>query len=289
MNANVCATTLSVLVTVALFACRRDSTRSDEPAPSQSAGIAGRPNQKPTAHGASSSHLDTADSKRAELLALVRTWNEAINTHDVEKLSKLYADEITLYGSHMTREKALSAKRAAFANHGRDELAGIAASGSERATFRKRTVSKNGVASEVAGYIEALRGKDGALRISVEGDTKTDSNLAGARETRCGMAIDEAVGSTREYKAAQQSINQGIEELDASDEITVGGLRQPPGEGTTTWTVAVCEVHPDRMPCPYAFEVDPKTSVVTYSGDGAERAIPISPKLAENIRKQCGN
>ncbi len=62
----------------------------------------------------------------------------------------------------------------------------------------------------------------------------------------------------------------------------------PPESPAGAWHVAVCENHPDRMPCYHHFTVDPTTAKVGYSAMGLdEQPIATDPALAAKVRAAC--
>jgi hypothetical protein len=271
------------------------------------AGLGGCPSKDPSpapAPVASPSAVPVADVPRAgskpasdaggsnasagAALALARAWNAAINAHDDKALGALYDDEVELYGSKVTRERAMAMKRAAFPKHVRDDLDNVEATGDERVSFHKKSTSKGGGVVDVQGYLELVRRSVG-LRIRTEGDLTTDTNLARAKEMSCEEAVSAAAMSTKEAKAAQASIQKGADEMADVEEVHVGGMTVPPSVTKGPWIISICENHPDRMPCYYHFEVDPKTGVVTYDGMAEEpHPLAIDPKLVAAIKSACG-
>jgi ketosteroid isomerase-like protein len=235
----------------------------------------------PTSHEAPP---DEADAQ--SIHALVGLWNEAINAHDARTLAALYADPVELYGTSMPRARALAAKRASFAKHAKDELSDIHVSTRGHAQFRKKSTSRDGRVVEVTGYLEA-RETSGRWLIESEGDTTTDANLARAMELRCEAAVDSIVYATAEAKMAIKRINDGLKNARADDPVNLSGMIVPPNPGNAAWSVGICENHEDRMPCPYSFEVDPHTAVVTAFDVDGPKALKTDPALAAKVREAC--
>jgi hypothetical protein len=159
-----------------------------------------------------------------------------------------------------------------------------------RATFTKKTTSKDGKTIEVLGYLEA-RQVQGAWKIVVEGDTTTDRNLERARERRCTSAVLAIVHATDEAKRAMASIEQGAKKQPASDPVNVAGRVMPPQAGSSEWYVGICEDHADRMLCLNHFEVSKDTGVVRYMGiEGSDpdwHAIKTDPRLMADVVSSC--
>jgi hypothetical protein len=212
---------------------------------------------------------------------LLLAWNAAINAHDADKLGALYADEVDLYGTPVSRAKAVALKKEAFAGHVRDEISRVTVDGPGRVTFRKRSLLKSGKRVDVSAYLEASDG-----RITIEGDTTTDANLARAKDRACSDAVQNLVDQTAEAKHATQQIEKAAETSPVP--VGVGGFATPPESPGDTWHVSICENYADRMPCYHYFEVDPATAVVVYSYGGLDpRPIKTDPALAAKVRAVC--
>ena len=138
---------------------------------------------------------------------VVRAWNDATNAHDATKLSALYADDLELYGTKVTRAKAVAIKNAAFAAHDRDTLYDLSVT-KNHATFHKGSHMKDGQTIWVDGYIDV----DASMRIVSEGDTTTDENLERKREADCLVALDAMLASTPEGKKAAANPRRSVEE-----------------------------------------------------------------------------
>lgn len=141
------------------------------------------------------------------IVSVVRAWNDATNAHDAKKLATLYADEVELYGTKMSRAKATAVKDAAFATHDHDTISDLYVT-ERRATFRKASRSKSGKTIWVDGYIEV----DASSKIESEGDTTTDENLARKRQRGCVTAIEALLASTPEGANAAKSPKRSIDD-----------------------------------------------------------------------------
>jgi ketosteroid isomerase-like protein len=282
------AIAIAIALGVLLPGCRKETATGTAEASSSSTSSAtgtATPRAGPGASAASS-----AFPQAHALRALVLSWNAAINAHDAERVGALYADDVELYGTKMSRDRAIAAKKGAFVRHARDEIADLAVDEGGRATFTKKTTSKDGKTIEVLGYLEA-RQVQGAWKIVVEGDTTTDRNLERARERRCTSAVLAIVHATDEAKRAMASIEQGAKKQPASDPVNVAGRVMPPQAGSSEWYVGICEDHADRMLCLNHFEVSKDTGVVRYMGiEGSDpdwHAIKTDPRLMADVVSSC--
>ena len=249
---------------VLLLACNKPS---GAPAPAASSAPA------PRASAPAPAPDGGTHERAAKIEATVRAWNAAINAHDAEKLGALYADEIELYGRRVSRAHAIAAKRAAFPAHAHDDVTGVSVSESGRATFHKKSALKNGKVIDVLGYLDV----DAAGKITSEGDTTTDTNLARKGQVSCEDAVVALVNATAEAKKASAAIPN------------LAGMVMPPDKPGDGWDVGICENHPDRMPCFHHFTVDPATAKVTYTGlDSVDDiTLPTDPSLAAKVRDAC--
>jgi len=97
------------------------------------------------------------------------------------------------------------------------------------------------------------------------------------------------VYATAEAKQVTHDIEEGAKRAPVDDPVSVGGMVYPPDlAGSPTWTVAICENHPERMPCFDYFEVDTNTGLVTYSrADSDGGALHTDPKGVARVREAC--
>jgi hypothetical protein len=218
----------------------------------------------------------------AQVEAIVRAWNVAINTHDADKLGAMYGDEIELYGQRVARAKAVALKKAAFADHVRDDVTDVAVMETGRATFHKKSKLAGGKVIEVLAYLDLQDGK-----IVSEGDTTTDQNLARAHEVRCEDAVLALVRSTAEAVKAMKDIEDAKNTLGP---VTAGVVVHSPAETGAGWWVRICESFPDetlsknRMPCFVNFGVNSATAVVT---DDEGKPLEAAPALAAKVKSSC--
>jgi hypothetical protein len=213
------------------------------------------PDSMPSAHASSAPPThppidDDAAKRTLRMESLVRDWNLAINAHDASLLAGLYDDFIELYGKRMRRSDALTAKKASFAKHARDDLSDIAVTQAGHAQFHKKSSARDGKVIDVTGYLDA-REVGGKWVIVAEGDTETDTNLARAKSSRCVGAVMDIVYATAEAQQIIRDIEEGAKHAPADDPVSVGGMVSPevdPADfiGQPKWTVAICENHKDR-------------------------------------------
>jgi hypothetical protein len=261
------------------FACQESSD----------AGHSFRPAATSAAPAATSAVPRTATSRDegtyargAQIEASVRAWNVAINAHDADALGAMYGDAIELYGQRVTRAKAVALKKAAFADHVRDDVTDIAVKETGRATFHKKSTLMGGKVIEVLAYLDVQDGK-----IVSEGDTTTDQNLARAHEVRCEDAVLALVHSTAEAVKAMKDIEDAKIRLGP---VTAGVVVHSPAETGAGWWVRICENFPDdtlsknRMPCFVNFDVDSAAAVVT---DDEGKPLKAAPALAAKVKSDC--
>lgn len=118
---------------------------------------------------------------------------------------------------------------------------------------------------------------------------QADGNLERVKASRCEDAVMALVYATAEAKQVTHDIEEGAKRAPVDDPVSVGGMVYPPDlAGSPTWTVAICENHPERMPCFDYFEVDTNTGVVTYSrADSDGGALRTDPKGVARVREAC--
>lgn len=128
-----------------------------------------------------------------EALRVVRGWNDALNTKDIDALNALYGSYVTFYGWSMKREVLLEKKRQALAASPtfrqvlRDVRFGTTESpGVYSATFLKASGPKGSVKSVAASL--TLSRETGALRIVAESDEASDD--AAFYTSRCVSDAD---------------------------------------------------------------------------------------------------
>ena len=237
------------LLCVFLLGCKKTPA-----APDAAAAIASATASTSAPAASVSIGLVIAPKPVGDRMTIVQAWNDATNAHDATKLSALYADDVELYGTVMTRAKAVAIKQAAFAKHDRDDLDYLTIS-NDRAGFVKKSKAKDGKVITVSGYLVI----DDSMKITAEGDMTTDANLVRKKSNQCVDAIAALVASTPEGKAAGADIPRASAWKDdrAADPwhvqyFTYGGTMP---DGTR---VVLC--------CPDEFEVDSNTYVVTQRG-----------------------
>jgi hypothetical protein len=277
-------------------ACSRASTSGEPPAGSAAAAPAAAapaaapaaPAAAPAAPAAAPVAADSrkVDPREAEIVAVVKRWNDALATRDASLLKTVYGAQVRLYTKAVDRDAAIKAKAAALAA-AKDYTQSISAievdlraADRPRASFQKKWTA-NGKEQTVVGSL-VLAKEAGSWVVVEESDAKTDERRAraAASQDSCEALVIGVVSSTP--KAA--SLLAGP--TDPAGGHSSNGLRIAGGPPESpTFGVAVHENHPDHLLTLAWFEVDPKTGKVTDSLDGEEQKA--DPALVQRMMAAC--
>ncbi len=271
----------------ALFALSGCSNKPSGPA----GAAAGAGGASPAAASASAGQADRAgaggaggaEGEGAPLLALVRTWDAALNARDAEALRPVYGASVRFYGRDLAREAALGVKRAALAKPYAQALGAVRLDRPDparwRARFDKRWTGPGGAAGEVEAVL-VFANEGGRWVVVEETDAKTEARRPPAGES-CEDAVIDVVAATAPARALLEG------PTDPAHGHRSNGLRlgSTPPE-SPTFAVAVHETHDSHLVTFAWFEVDPKTGAVRQSMPD-ERAVPAPPELAAKVRAAC--
>jgi hypothetical protein len=226
------------------------------------------------------------DRREAEILAVVKRWNDALANRDAALLKAVYGAQVRLYTSSVDRDAAVKMKAAALAA-AKDYTQSISAievdlraADRPRASFQKKWTAK-GKEQAVVGSL-VLAQEAGKWVVVEESDAKTDERRAraAASQDSCEALVVGVVASTPEAArllAGPTNPAGGH----SSNGLRIGG--GPPD--SPTFGVAVHENHADHLATLAWFDVDPKTGKVTDSIDGAEQKA--DPALVKRMVAAC--
>jgi hypothetical protein len=226
------------------------------------------------------------DPREAEIVAVVKRWNDALATRNTSLLKTVYGAQVRLCTKAIDRDAAIKAKAAALAA-AKDYTQSISAvevdlreSDRPRTSFQKKWTA-NGKEQTVVGSL-VLAKEAGTWVVVEESDAKTDERRAraAASQDSCEALVIGVVSSTP--KAA--SLLAGPTNPaggHSSNGLRIGG--GPPE--SPTFGVAVHENHADHLVTLAWFDVDPKTGKVTDSLDGEEQKA--GPALVQKMMAAC--
>lgn len=144
-----------------------------------------------------------APSRESEAKRIVRSWNDALDRHDVDALSVLYAPKVVFYGPELSRSAVIAAKRRALGASStfKQELVGEletapTASGAIAVTFTKRSGAA-GKLSDIRATI-VVAGEPPA--ITEERDAASDARGARDPDARCFEAVAAVVVALPDVK-----------------------------------------------------------------------------------------
>jgi ketosteroid isomerase-like protein len=212
-----------------------------------------------------------AETPEAPPDSVVHAWNEALSRHDLEALGALYAAQVLFYGTNLTRDACVQAKREAFRKTPdyrqklRDDRVTIEPIDAEHVRARFTKISSASGKDHAFEASLVLSHEDGQWRIAEESDQATDSRHA----QTCEDAVMSAAMSTPPARAFLDA-PVPAEAVDAGF-LSRGGMVYPRNEGETRYTVALHSSFTDRMANEVWLEVDPKTGTV-YQDTGRVRA-----------------
>jgi hypothetical protein len=226
------------------------------------------------------------DPREAEILTVVKRWNEALATRNTALLKTVYGAEVHLYTKPVDRDAAIKAKSTALAA-AKDYTQSISAIEMDlrtaerpRVSFQKKWTA-NGKAQSVTGSLVLVK-EAGAWVVVEESDAKTDELRARAAASvdSCEAFVVGVVMSTP--KAARLLAGP----TNPAGGHASNGLRLGSGPpDSPTFAVAVHENHAERLVTLAWFDVDPKTGQVTDSLLGGEQKA--DPALVKKMMAAC--
>jgi hypothetical protein len=265
-----------------VVACSRPTTRSAPEAgpPAGSAAVA------PAAAPPVAAAPPKVDPREAEILTVVKRWNDALATRNPLLLKTVYGAQVRLYTSTVDRDAAIQAKVAALAaakdytqSIGAVEI-DLRAADRPRASFQKKWTS-NGKAQTVVGSL-VLAKEAGDWVVVEESDAKTDERLARAAASMdsCEAFVIGVVSSTPKASRLLAGPTNPAGGHPSNGLRFGGGPPESP-----TFAVALHENHADRLVTLAWFDVDPKTGKVTDLLEGGEHKA--DPALVRKMVAAC--
>lgn len=272
-----------VCLAPAAVACSR-TTKSGAPEGEPPAGSAAP--AAPAAPAAAPAAPPKADPREAEIVTVVKRWNDALATRNAPLLKTVYGAQVRLYTKALDRDAAIKAKAAALAAT-KDYTQSISAievdlraADRPRASFQKKWTA-NGKEQTVVGSL-VLATEAGQWVVVEESDAKTDERRAraAASQDSCEALVLGVVSSTPMAARLLAGPTNPAGGHESNGMRIDGGPPESP-----TFGVAVHESHADHLVTLAWFDVDPKTGKVTDSIDGAGQKA--DPALVQKMMAAC--
>jgi hypothetical protein len=300
------------IAVVAVAACSR---RSPTPRPANET----NGTQPLASHASSGGPVSAASLPRdasadgSPELAAVRSlfvrWNQAMNAHDPEALSRIYGRKMCFYGKEMSREQVLEAKRRAFRGTPDylQEVVGEVAleplpADSVAATFEKRSGTHDRSGTVKARLLFIHPGTELGRRhdlvpwvLAGENDeTVRGKNLMGCEnaalwsgdneaeeDQRCEEVASKAV---REFPAVKALLESELEEIKGKPGLWLGGFGpEPHGDGG--FAVVIGIQSKDRVEGVASYNVDRKSGALSVA-IGAEDVV-LPEETLRAVRAAC--
>lgn len=216
---------------------------------------------------------NTAVNDTAIIKDLTIRWNDCLVKQDLQTLKSLYAEQVSLYGTSISKEQTILNKRDFFKKYSdfnqsiTGEITVTKVTDQQyKASFPKRS-TYNGRTSDVQGYL-IFDKLSGNWLITNESDEITDRNITkvGAKEkTELKTCKDIAMEIMR-TSPAYRKITRGLYEAvvrngGTSISILTEGSPNPEMDGamgySDTYDFSVHETYSDRMPVVARFSFNP--------------------------------
>lgn len=187
----------------------------------------------------------------------VRNWNEALDRHDLEKLERLYGDEVYFYGLKRSKAQVMQAKRAALAKQPRfrQEIIGPIdfqkpLDDTVNANFTKKSGTGDKLLVIAAKLVLNRRGNDWVI---VEESDEKSLREQDATPEGCEPKVTEVVHALPEVARA---LKEAADEVDKSDGgASLGGFGPQP-DGYGGFSVVTGVFMDDRLDSRVAYDVD---------------------------------
>lgn len=134
-------------------------------------------------------NVENTNNSDETIIALTNKWNESIDKQDIQTLTTLYADQVSHYGSSISKAKVLDAKKSFFKNTSifKQWISGEiivteTTDGLFKSQFTKHS-EINHKSSAVSWYLLFKKVNDKYL-ITTESDELTDKNLAKPKKAK---------------------------------------------------------------------------------------------------------
>jgi ketosteroid isomerase-like protein len=291
MSSRRCSPALfALLAAPAIWGCNDSSSSSAPPAPSASVAVpassaaGSSPAPSPgTAAAGSPTKPDASPTDPRE--SVVRAWNDALTRHDLDALAKVYAAHVLFYGTSMTRDACVAAKKQAFERTPdyrqtlRDDRVRMDPVDADHVRAHFTKISSVAHKDQAYEATLLLVREGGDWRIGEETDSATDRALARSCDTAVG-----ALASTT--KPAQEFLNTPVsKEALAAGFISRGWMVFPPPAPGAPYSVAFHSNFPDHMANELFVDVDPKTGAASQA-DGTE-PLKVHPALQAAVVAAC--
>jgi hypothetical protein len=276
-----------LLAAAALAACSHSSSAASGPAATASA-TASAPATSAAAATASPAADPSPLSGGLQVLAKVRAWNEALDTHNVAALGPMYFKHICYYGKVIALGEALKQKKDALG---------------PASTFHQQIVGDVRFVQSQAGFVVArftkrsgvaARLRDTPARVVLRRDADSDELriLEEADDTgppvdstgdACAQSAWSAVAQGRCEDAASRVVNamprvkKVVDELAAAstDGRALGGMG-PEDNGDGTFSASIGVQTPERFEGRVDYTVQRATGHLTVTVDDADAPVPES-------------
>ncbi len=218
-------------------ACHRD------PSPAQQTpGAAPVASVTPAASIAAPSAVPALDPA-GEVRRSVHTWNDALDRHEVNALTGLYAERVRFYGRDLAGTAVVESKRRALGAQPdfHQELVGdidvVAGDGGTWvATFTKRSGAAAS-AKDVRGKLVFRPGASGALAIVEESDAPTEARHAAATSDACEATVNRVVSALPRVKKAILDAQRAADQ--SGGQGTFGGIGPNGDDDELVWGLGI--------------------------------------------------
>lgn len=235
----------------------------------------------PVAKAMADSGLQAA-SKQELAKRIVRSWNDALDRHDVDALGTLYAPTVAFYGTDTPRAAVLAAKKRALG------------SGS---TFEQRIASELDVADAPGGGVEVTftkrSGRGGKLvdvraiivvagdaaAITQERDAASDARAERQRDERCFEAVRGTVSALPAVKRILGKVEANLGKFPDHRMGGIGPMRVD--DGSVTGALGVHSDERFEAMVWYSVSLDGKLEVT------APEALAVPPADAARVKVVC--
>ena len=277
-----------LLVTAALAACSHSSTAASGPAATASSIGSGAPATPAAAANPSPVTNPSPLDEGLQVLAQVRAWNHALDSHDVAALEPLYFKHVCYYGRVVALDAVIKQKKAALgaATAFQQQIVGdVTFLQSQGGFIVAHFTKRSGLAARLRdthARIVLRRGADSdeprILEEADEGDPAGDSTA-----DACAQSAWSAVAQEGCADAASRVVNDMprvqkiVRELTAAstEGHSMGGMG-PQDNGDGTFSASIGVQTPERFEGRVDYTVQRSTGQLTVSIDGTDAPVPES-------------
>jgi hypothetical protein len=231
------------------------------------------------------------------VLALMKAWNDALDSHDVSALAGLYFGRVCYYGKVVTIDTVLRQKKDALgpgSSFRQRILGGVNVERAADGLFVARFTKHSGVAQrlrDTAARIVLRSDPDGGdLRIleeADEGGAAPGATSAACAEDAWSQAVEARCEETASRAVhAMPRVKLIVDELleASTDDHALGGMG-PVNNGDGTFSASIGVHTNDRYEGRIDYTIDRKTGRLTVSVDGTD--VPVPEGARREVARAC--